>query len=261
MKKEVDVFSKLIIQGFTINPVVDKQEFKNIINGLCNSYVDFHICDYGIDPVVHKNDLGKLLFKDFFIQYLDPLEKEGLIAFVALDNGYFTIKIKYNVYPAEIFFDLFIDKKITDINIIVDHLSAPAIKNDGLGMFDYTYNLSYIVKNKSILQKHNKDIISDKIFINNFKNSEGDQISLNSLNSIECYFCENVASTTLFFDEPSKVVLSCNDHKQMGRVKEIGDGAKKDNETDNRDIGKILKNTYKMQITEIDGVKYGKNVK
>lgn len=261
MKKELDVFSKLVIHGFTINPITDKEEFKTILNGLCNSYLDFHICDYGIDPVVHKNDLGKLLFKDFFIQYLDPLEKEGLIAFVALENGYFTIKIKYNVYPAEILFDLFIDKKITDIDIIVDHLSAPAIKNDGLGMFDYTYNLSYIAKNKSILQKYKKNVVSDKVFANNFKNNEEGQIYLNSLNSVECYFCENVPSTTLFFDEPPKVVLSCSNHKEMGRVKENGEGSTKDNKTDNRYISKILKNTYKMQITEIDGVKYGKNVK
>jgi len=244
MNKDIDVFSKLVIQGFTINPIKDKHSFKDIIFGLCTCYKEFHICDYGENPITHKNYLGKLVFDNIFVDYIDN-KKNGIISFVVLENGYFTITLKYDVYPAEIVFDLFLYEKILDISIILDHLSAPPTKSDGFGMFDYTYSLSYITKNKNILQKdQNQVLLSNEGLSNNLKNKINHDETLNELKNIECYFCNNKATINIFFDTPRKVVMACDIHKNNGSTKEIEFNGK-----------------YDLEVIKINGIEYGKNVK
>lgn len=151
-----------------------------------------------------------------------------------LDNGYYTIRIWNNVYPAEIHFDLFLEDDLEDIDLIVDHLSAPAVPNDGLGMFNHTASINRHIVQSNNLNKYNKD--ESAYYVNkplSFLDSDKKhwEVTLNKLGSPECYYCKNSPDQWIFVDDDSQshlnfiVVLSCKDHKNLGRVSEISSGS------------------------------------
>lgn len=221
MDKDYPIATKLIINGFTINPIKDVKTLSNFLKGLCG-YGKKHACDFVDHTIIHTNYLKKQI-GEAKIDYVENKKFSGLIAYVLLVNGYFVIKIQNNIYPAEIQFDLYLDEKMLDPYIILDHLSCPALPHDGLGMFDYQYSLSYVTKPRSILSKKSKKVSYVKD-INSF------QIVLSELEKSSCYFCDTVAENFIFFDTPRKIVLSCKDHLELGTTREYGEsiGLKQD---------------------------------
>ena len=150
------VVSHLVINGFTINPIKDANLLIAFINSLCEIYDKKHVCDHGT-KIIHENFLGKQIGTPS-VSYISNDAFNGLIGFAALENGYFVIKIWDNIYPAEIQFDLYLDQKMDDCSIIVDHLSCPAKPYDGMGLFNCTYTLTHSVKNKTFISKYNNKI-------------------------------------------------------------------------------------------------------
>jgi len=258
LHKDNPIGTKLIINGFTINPIKDKNILVNILNGLCE-YQKKHLCDF--EPkIVHTNYLGKQIGEPS-IQYLKTDNHSGLVGYVLLENGYFVLKIWDNVYPAEIQFDMYLDEKMLDPYIVIDHLSAPAVPIDGLGMFNYKYTLSYITKQDNIIFKEDKQTpaykINKEFLLEEYqKNPKQSRVILNQLDKISCYFCEKKADFFIFFDTPRKIVVSCEDHKTFGTTKELG--ADNSKTIDVRDISKHF-----FEIVEVSDTKdtYTKNVK
>lgn len=208
----------LTINGYTINPIKDHLMLRDILLGLVD-YQKFHKCDYGINDIVHKNYLGKIVGSPN-IQYIDYEGYKGLTATVFLTNGYFVIKIIDNIYPAEIQFDLYIRGELGDPNLIVDHLAAPGVAHDGMGMFDYTYKISSEV----IPQHHMSPSKIELVDSNSEKNTLDD---LNKLNEVQCFFCKGVADSWVFIGpnekQHTKCILVCKDHKSSGRSGEYVD--------------------------------------
>jgi hypothetical protein len=137
------------------------------------------------------------------------------------------------VSPAEIYFDLFIDGEIDDIDLIVDHLSAPAVPNDGLGMFNHTYSITTENIQSSILKKFENDdssyyLNSPVSFLDPGK--EHWEVVLNKLKGPECYYCKNTPDQWILVDNDSELhlnfisVLACQEHKSLGRISEISSG-------------------------------------
>jgi hypothetical protein len=258
LHKDYPVGTKLIINGFTINPVKDKDNLVNILTGLCN-YEKKHLCDFG-NKTVHTNYLGKQI-GETRVDYVQNEDHSGLIGYVLLENGYFVLKIWDNIYPAEIQFDMYLDEKMLDPYIIIDHLSAPAIPLDGLGMFNYKHTLSYTTKQDNILFKNNKKNsaykINEPFYLEEYKkNSENSKFILNELNNISCYFCDKNTNTFVFFGIPRKIISACEDHKHFGSTKELN--ADNSLVMDIRDLSKIF-----FEIIKIENTKkgYTKNVK
>ena len=221
--------NNLKIHGFTINPVTHPDILKNIIRGLA-SYSDMHKCDFleeNKPRKIHKNNLGKLLNISDVIE----IKKEGfsgLIGHCILENGYFNLRIWNDVYPSEIHFNLFLEDDILDADLIIDHLSAPAVPNDGTGMFDYTYSINKEILTSNPLQKFSKSessyYVNDPIRLN----GEEWEVTLNKLGQTTCHFCESTPHYWLFvkneenYHSRSSAVIVCKDHMKMGRTTELG---------------------------------------
>lgn len=212
------VVSHLVINGFTINPVKDVSYLNVLINSLCTLYDNKHECDLG-SGIVHENFLGKQIGEPS-VSYVENTTFKGLIGFAVLENGYFVIKIWDNIYPAEVQFDLYLDKYLPDCDIIIDHLACPVGIYDGLGIFNVTYSLNHIKKSEPPISKENKN------FPKNFNNETFDATKynkdpqnysfvLNKLKKIECYFCEEQITDLFFADYPNKVIFVCDFHKKI----------------------------------------------
>ncbi len=280
---DFETSTKLFIKGFTINANQNINSFKEVISSLCHNYEEKHFCDFD-HTSVHSNFLGKRIGEihvekisfgksrswglrntsvsgpskaGTFVQNSsneDIFQESGFIGFVSLDNGYFVLKIVDNVYPAEIQFDLYLNNKMTDFQIIIDHLSAPALPTDGLGMFNYSYNVSYFTNQDSIISKQNKTIAPYKI--NSFNKENNGVVILNQLKEIECYFCNNTAKYSAFYGFPRKIIILCEEHKDFGSTKEFDfDPSLED------DIRDLESNKYKLIRDQNDLGNYSKNVK
>lgn len=254
------------MHGFTINPVTDPEFLKNILRGLGN-YKDIHFCDYGIKNTTHKNYLGEIIGGPF-ASTVKTSESSGLIAHCMLDNGYYTVRVWNNVFPAEIYFDLFIEEELLDTDLIIDHLCAPAVPNDGFGMFDYTFSTSKTMMPSSSLSKFSKVessyIVNDPVsFID--EDREDWEVVLNQLKSPECHYCGNAPEHWIFIDDDSKIhlnfksVLVCGEHKIFGRSREISNESDKDGELDYR-TSKNKKKFYMKEIVENDTNLFTKNI-
>jgi hypothetical protein len=259
LHKDHPIGTKLIINGFTINPIKDRDSLINILNGLC-SYQKKHLCDFEA-KVVHTNHLGKQIGEPR-VDYVKNKEHSGLVGYVLLENGYFVLKIWDDIYPAEVQFDMYLDEKMLDPYIVIDHLSAPATPLDGLGMFNYTHTLSYTTKQDNILFKNNKKNSAYKVnqpfnLEEYKKNSENSKVILNELNNISCYFCDKDTNTFVFFGIPRKIISVCKDHIQHGgSTRELG--ADNSLTVDIRDV--VKDEFYPIEIKDTKDT-YTKNVK
>lgn len=224
--KDFEIGTKVFITGFTINPVKDPQVLYKIIEGLL-SYDKKHLCDFG-NITEHENFLGSLV-GDIKVDYIENKLFKGAIGYANMDNGYFTLKIYDSVYPSEVQLDLYINSKVLDIQIILDHLSSPAGPFDGLCIFDYQYSLSYISKRHNILNKNNKNIAAydlnepynQKKHQDSIINNEFYEVKLNELKNPECFFCKNQPSMFKLYDNPRKLILVCDNHlNSQGSVSE-----------------------------------------
>ena len=259
------IVTRFILNGFTINPVTEKQILINVMRGL-GQYKKNHLCDYGKD-VVHKNYLGGIVLGPFAAE-VDDVKNAGLVGNCILDNGYYTVRIWNNIHPSRFQFDLFLEDDLKDLDLIIDHLSAPPIPNDGFGIFDYTYSLetekipdSFLFKNK-----HNDSSyqINNKInFLNKEKNEW--EIVFNELKSVECHYCKENGTNWIFIDDVGKnhlnfkSVIVCKEHLDNGRIRELsstlGNAEGKDFYTSKTDVMFLLKN-----VVDEDGtILYTKN--
>lgn len=218
MHKSLEKHNYLTVNGYTINPIKDSSMLRDIVLGLVG-YKEFHKCDYGINDIVHKNYLGKIVGPPN-IQYIDYDGYRGLTALVFLTNGYFSLKILDSIYPAEIQFDLYIRGELNDPDLIIDHLAAPGVAHDGMGMFDYTYDLK-----STKIPQHKLSRPDANFVVNNLNKNTLD--SLNYLESTHCYFCNNRPEYWIFLgpneNETTKSALVCKDHKSLGRSGELID--------------------------------------
>lgn len=237
------IVSYLTINGFTINPIKDEYSLVVLINSLCEIYDQKHFCDHR-EGVIHENYLGKQIEKPS-IKYIENDTFKGLIGFCVLENGYFVIKIWDNIYPAEVQFDLYLDKKMDDCSIILDHLSCPAKPFDGMGLFDCTYSLTHSVKNKTFISKYDNKIpmyhVNESFDKEKYDEKNKDYyIILNQLEKIECHFCNLQATDLIFFDYPRKLAAVCSDHVNNGSNRELESEFNK-----NPDIRYVIKSDIK----------------
>jgi hypothetical protein len=256
------VYSKLIINGFTINPIRDVNCFKQSISGLLDyDYKQKHICDFDGNEV-HTNYLNKGK-ENIFVSDIITENGRGLIGFVSIKNGYYTLRITYDEYPARIQFDLSLDEKMFDPNLIIDHLCAPAVPFDGFGMFDYTYSLNTILKPKSIVS----DVFNNIRYTNNepfnislFNSDDNYKIILNQLEKIHCYFCENVGEYFGFINESRRVVTVCKEHLNNlnSSHQENGNNFK---DKDVRNVRKYINQFVKVLDKDKDGNIISKHIK
>jgi hypothetical protein len=227
MSHKSRLVTRLNIHGFSINPVAHKKFLFNIIKGL-TEYDDKHFCDYGKN-IVHKNYIGKLVSLPE-VTLINENERTGFVGFCILTNGYFVIRIFTNTYPATIEFDLLLDDKLEDIDLIIDHLCAPAIPNDGLGMFDYTYSIkTEKIHDNSLFKDRQNDssyYLNDQIkFLD--KDTNEWEVVLNELKTAECYYCNENGTNWIFIDDIGNVhsdfksVVVCKNHIDRGRIREL----------------------------------------
>lgn len=232
MHLEEKISSRLIINGFTINPLKDPDVLNVVIMALCSDYDLIHTCDHRLDmldekgeALLHKNYLGKLIDKPL-VSYVQNKSFQGLIGFAILENGYFTIKIWDNTYPAQVQFDLFLDEKMDDCDIILDHLSCPAGAFDGLGLFNPTYSLTNFTKNDIFVTKNNKQdsaYLINKPFDKEKYDKDPDYtFTLNEFTKNECHFCKLTAEYLIFHGYPRKVVAVCKSCNREGAGREHG---------------------------------------
>lgn len=207
-----EINSYLEITGFTINPFQNKNQLKNFLYGLCNCYLENHICDFDKD-LIHKNYLKKQV-GEIYVQQIKFEKNESLLGFVALENGYIVVQIKTNCYPAEVYANIFLNEKILDFQIILDHFSAPyrIYKNndmvDGMELFDLEYSIRYETKKQNKNNKHDKNIWPST--------TDWTRRKKNYLKKIECYFCENSAKfSTIYHEVFLKSIFVCNNHKSI----------------------------------------------
>ena len=161
------------------------------------------------------------------VSYIENESFKGLIGFTVLENGYFVIKIWDNIYPAEIQFDLYLDEKIKDCDLIVDHLSCPAKPYDGLGLFNTTYSLNNYVKSKTFISKNNNQIppycVNQPFSIKDLdEKKENYYYILNELREIECHFCNEKATDLIFYGFPTQIAAVCKLHLSIGSNREFG---------------------------------------
>lgn len=227
MEKNKPMSTKLVLNGFTLNPVTHLPFLINVFVGF-GQYSKKHKCDTGLDGPIHTNYLGKTIFGPVGIRITD-VDNAGSIVQGILENGYYTFRVWDTVYPAKIQFELFLENDLLDIDLIIDHFNAPAIPQDGLGLFDYTYSINKTKEHTSPLQKENiyknsSYKVNDSIIFN-----EGGkwEITLNKLKTIECYFCSNPPEYWISFNKKTDdlhinyiSVLSCLKHKGHGKTTE-----------------------------------------
>lgn len=222
------VNSRLSVNGFTINPITRPELLSVVLDGLA-SYKDTHLCDYG-QISVHQNYLGKKIGSPSVIEVNDD-SNSFLQGHVDLSNGWIDIRIWHKVYPAEIMLDVYVRGQMIDPDIIIDHLCAPALPMDGMGMFDYTYILDSSPVITNAMSKANVNQSAYKVN----RKAEIDQdrlsVTLNQLSNIQCHFCTDQATNWIIMSPPmpsdaselvsAKTVTSCKNHMAHGRVTEI----------------------------------------
>lgn len=217
--------TKLILNGFTINPVTHLPHLINILRGL-TEYSIKHKCDTGSDGPIHTNYLGRSIFGPVGTKIPDMHSSNaGSIVQGILENGYYTCRVWENCYPAKIQFDLFLEDDLPDIDLIIDHFSAPAIPQDGLGLFDYTYSISKTKEHTTTLQKNtDKDSAYDVNDLIAFEDGKWSVI-LNTLKAPECYFCNTKPEHWISLNKNTNKnhtdwisVLSCTNHKGLGKT-------------------------------------------
>lgn len=221
-----EVESRLTVVGFTINPITNSAMLSALLNGLV-SYKDKHLCDYG-QSSIHKNYLGRKIIEPVIIVSEDKSFVQG---YVALTNGWINVRVINNVYPAKVVFDAYINENMSDADLIIDHLCAPALPMDGMGLFDFTYNLQSTPILNSAMSKHNHFTAPYKLNSPAVILDDAVEVTLNKLSNIECHFCSLPATTWLIVGPPMspddkklippRVVTSCKDHIRNGRVTEI----------------------------------------
>jgi hypothetical protein len=221
-----EVETRLTVNGFTMNPITNPMLLSVVINGLV-SYKDNHLCDYG-QASTHKNYLGKKITEPIVTVSED---KSFIQAHVGLTNGWINIRITNNVYPAKVVLDAYVAGDIKDADLIIDHLCAPALPMDGIGMFDYTYTLQSNPILNNAMSKHNHHASPYKLNDPALVSDGSVEVTLNKLSSIECHFCSSPAVTWLIVGPPMgpeanklvppRVVTSCKSHMINGRVTEI----------------------------------------
>lgn len=267
MDKKLKYSSKFNLLGYTINPIKDKEWLSQMLSGLF-TYSDKHLCDYG-HSTYHKNYLGKQIGLPYIVKIDEP-ENKGLIATQYMSNGYFVMKITDNIYPAEIRFDLFLNDPLEDVELLIDHLCAPAIPFDGPGIFDYTYSLTHENLPFHHLSKENK--LESSYYINSpMSKNDSDKIwsvTLNELGNIKCHFCDNDGTRWIILGAPweplnegesrdvnlleFKTVISCNEHVNKGRYRE--------RHTDKEvDFWTNKENIHSLHRTDEDGSGYSYN--
>ena len=253
MNKKLKYSSKFSLRGYTINPIKDPEWLGNMLSGLF-TYSKEHLCDYGHESY-HKNYLGNPIGKPYIV-YIEDAGNRGLIATQYMSNGHFVIKIVDDVYPSEIRFDLFLNESLDDAELLIDHLTSPAIPFDGPGIFDYTYSL--IHENTPVHHLNKSDKSKSSYFINDPLKKEEDgswSATLNELGKIECYFCKKEASRWIIIGAPYqkteeeeivdinsaefKTVPSCEYHLHKGRFRERNTEKVKDFWTSKDDVYKI----------------------
>jgi hypothetical protein len=233
VQKQHKTNSRLSINGFTMNPITDSRALMDVVYGL-TKYKNKHVCDFG-GLSIHNNYLGKIIGQPKVIR-ISQEENEGLQAHVDLTNGWFTIKIWDKTYPAEVMADFYIRGPLDDPDLIIDHLCAPAIPHDGMGLFDYQYSISSSSALNHIMQKNEKNespyIVNDPI--RRFDDNTKWDVVLNQLSNIQCYYCSDKATEWIIIGPPwhplltenekyltaSKVVPSCYGHQHSGRKNE-----------------------------------------
>ena len=218
------IVSHLTINGFTINPIKDVGCFTTFINSLCTIYYKKHECDHRIG-LMHENYLGKQVGEPS-VSYIENESFKGLIGFAVLENGYFVIKIWDNIYPAEVQCDLYLDEKMEDCDLIIDHFSCPAQPYDGMGLFNTTYSLNNSVKSKTFISKDNNKIypycVNEPFSKKDFEEKkENYYVILNELREIECHFCNQKATDLIFCDFPKKLAAVCKSHMSFGSNREL----------------------------------------
>lgn len=77
MHQKEEITTRLIINGFTINPIKDTYALKIFIDSLCSIYDNNHLCDLGTG-IVHQNYLGKQIAEPS-ISYISNEKFRGLI--------------------------------------------------------------------------------------------------------------------------------------------------------------------------------------
>lgn len=220
--------SRLTVNGFTINPITKSELLSVVLDGLV-SYKETHLCDYG-HISTHKNYLGKKIGSPSVIE-VNEGSSSFLQGHVDLSNGWLDIRIWNNVYPAEIMLDIYIRGDILDPDLIIDHLCAPALPMDGMGMFDYTYSLSSSPVVQNSMSKFDKKSSAYKV--NPEAEIDGDslRVVLNRLSGMQCHYCDEQATDWIIVGPPmphdavelipAKSVGACKNHLGNGRVTEI----------------------------------------
>jgi hypothetical protein len=202
MDKKLKYCSRFTFHGYTINPIQDTHWLGNMLSGLF-TYSKEHLCDYGYGKK-HLNYLGKQVGQPHIVNIEEP-GNEGLIATQYMTNGYFVMKIYDKVYPAEVRFDLFLNEPLDDVELLIDHLTAPAIPFDGPGIFDYKYSLSHENLTIHNLSKSDRTKSSYTLHDPMLKNNDGSwSITLNELEEIKCYFCNLLATRWIIVGPPWK---------------------------------------------------------
>lgn len=267
MDKKLKYSSRFNLRGYTINPIKDSEWLNNMLSGLF-TYSKEHLCDYG-HQAYHKNYLGSPIGLPYIVNINEP-GNEGLIATQYMSNGYLVMKITDTVYPAEVRFDLFLNESLDDVELLIDHITSPAIPFDGPGIFDYTYSLVH--ENTPIHHLSKFDKSQSSYFVNEplFKNEKDGSWSatLNELGKIECYFCKLEASRWIIVGPPYpkleqgesrdinlaefQTVPSCKNHIIMGRFRERNTEKEKDTWTNKENI-------YALRRIENDGSEYSIN--
>jgi len=233
MQKTHSLNSRLTINGFTINPILDPELLASTIRSL-SEYDENHLCDFG-HTILHKNYLGKSLnYAQVF--RVDQDGFSGLQGHIDLTNGWITIRTWDNVYPSEVLIDIYVRGEIGDPDLILDHFCSPAMPHDSLGLFDYTYSLNSTTTISTPIQKFNKKnppylVNSPIVYTNNYDNWEG---TLNKFPKTECHFCKNVPVQWVIIGPPwredlvvhekylipVKTVAVCELHIEEGKITE-----------------------------------------
>lgn len=223
------------------------------------TYSKEHLCDYGYGKM-HKNYLGHQIGNPYIVK-IENEEYSGLMATQYMTNGYFVMKITDSTYPAEIRFDLFLNEPLQDVELLIDHLTAPAIPFDGPGIFDYKYSLSHENISTHHLSKFDKK--ESSYFVNDsmerYENGEW-SITLNELEKIKCYFCNLDATRWIIIGAPwwplkdgetrdidlpeSQTFPVCNSHLGKGRHRERPSDKEKDFWTNRDNQHDLIYDTY-----------------
>jgi hypothetical protein len=225
-KKSIHIsdYKKIIhisITGYSIEPSIDGESIQKFFVGFF-SYPEKWYCDHNDEmiedkneilgylqggpernlmpftdkSIIHKGNFGKLLEEPYTFCNENNFCTHALAIF---ENGYVTFNAIERKKYVPIFINIFTNKDM-DSDLILDHLRAPAIKFDGLGLF----NLSIVKSEKNVLDD-NYFILQtiDDEFVNRLHYNNGveesDPIKLESIrqndeeNKIFCCNCDSLA--------------------------------------------------------------------